>query len=146
LQCGLRQDWDTHTANFTKLRNDLLPALDRAVAALLADLADRGLLQQTLVLVLGEFGRTPVVNKQAGRDHWAAVFSALVAGGGLKTGQVVGASDKSAAYPAQRELHAQDLFATMHHVLSIDPTTLLHDRQGRPIPVLGQAKPITELL
>ncbi|MBI1918748.1 MAG: DUF1501 domain-containing protein [Planctomycetes bacterium] len=146
LQCGLRQDWDTHAANFTKLRDELLPPLDRAVATLIADLVDRGRLQQTLVLVMGEFGRTPVVNKQAGRDHWASVFSALVAGGGLKAGQVVGSSDKTAAYPAHRGLHAQELFATMYHVLGIDPTTLLHDRQGRPIPVLGQGKPIAELL
>lgn len=146
FQCGLRQDWDTHTANFSKLRDELLPPLDRAVAALIEDLAGRGLLQQTLLLVIGEFGRTPVVNKEAGRDHWASVFSALAAGGGLQAGQIIGSSDKTASYPAARGLQAQDLFATMYHVLGIDPTTLLHDRQGRPIPVLGHGTPITELI
>jgi hypothetical protein len=146
LQCGLRQDWDTHTANFVKLAHELLPPLDRAVAALIEDLASRGLLEQTLVLVLGEFGRTPIVNKDGGRDHWAAVFSALVAGGGVRSGQVVGASDRQGRYPILRGLHAQDLFATMYRVLGIDPSTLLHDRQGRPIPVLGHGTPIAELI
>ena len=146
LQCGLRQDWDTHTTNFPKLRNELLPSLDLAVSALLADLADRGLLQNTLVMVLGEFGRTPVVNNQAGRDHWASVFSALIAGGGLQAGRIVGSSDRRGAYPLDRSLHARDLFATMYAVLGIDPTTLLYDRQGRPIPVLGEGSPIAELI
>ena len=146
LQCGLRQDWDTHAANFSKMRTELLPPLDRAVSAFLADLRARGLLEKTLVLVMGEFGRTPTVNRQAGRDHWSSVFSALVAGGGTKAGQVIGSSDRTGSYPRDRALHAHDLFATMYHVLGIDYTTVFHDRLGRPIPVLQHAAPIRELL
>src|SRR5207249_7320612 len=132
-------------ANFAKLESELLPPLDQAVAAFIEDLAQRGRLQQTLVIVTGEFGRTPRINRDAGRDHWASVFSALLAGGGVKGGNVVGSSDKVGAYPAGCAFHAQDLFATMYHLLGIDPTTMLHDRTGRPIPVLGHGKPIAEL-
>ncbi|MBM4068045.1 MAG: DUF1501 domain-containing protein [Planctomycetes bacterium] len=146
LQCGLRQDWDTHRDNFAQMKRDLLPPLDRAVSALIEDLQARGMLEQTLVLVMGEFGRTPLVNRNAGRDHWASVFSVLVAGGGLKGGQVIGSSDRRGAYPREGALHAHDLFATMYHVLGIDPTTMFHDQQGRPIPVLPRGLPITELL
>ena len=146
LQCGLRQDWDTHQKNFPLLKKKLLPPLDHAVSALLEDLLATGLYERTLVIVMGEFGRTPVINKNAGRDHWAEVFSALVAGGGLKGGQVIGASDRQGAYPSDRPLHAQDLFATMYHVLGIDPGTLLYDRQSRPIPVLSHGTPIRELV
>jgi uncharacterized protein DUF1501 len=146
LQCGLRQDWDTHAGNFSKLRDELLPPLDRAVSAFLDDLRARGLLEKTLVLVMGEFGRTPTVNHQSGRDHWASVFSTLVAGGGSNGGQLIGSSDRTGSYPRDRALHAQDLFATMYHALGIDHTTVFHDRLGRPIPVLEHASPIRELL
>jgi hypothetical protein len=146
LQCGLRQDWDTHKDSFRSLKSDLLPRLDRAVSSLLEDLAARGLLDTTLVVVMGEFGRTPLVNRDAGRDHWASVFSVLLAGGGLRGGRVIGSSDSRAAYPRTGALHAHDLFATIYHVLGIDHTTLFHDQQGRPIPVLLQGTPITELL
>jgi hypothetical protein len=146
IQCGLRQDWDTHDTNFVKLKDKLLPPLDRAVSSLLADLVDRGRFDKTLVMVVGEFGRTPIINKKAGRDHWANVFSALVAGGGLRGGQVVGVSDKTGAYPHQRPLHAKDLFATMYGVLGIDHHNLFHDLQGRPVPVLNHGTSIEELL
>ncbi len=146
LQCGLRQDWDTHDANFVKLKKNLLPPLDRAVATLIGDLVDRGLFDKTLVLVMGEFGRTPIVNKDAGRDHWADVFSVLISGGGLRGGQVVGSSDKTGAYPHHRTLHVQDLLATMYKVVGIDGHTLFHDRQGRGVPILGHGTPIPELL
>ena len=146
LQCGLKQDWDTHDKNFPRLKDQLLPPLDRAVSTLLTDLRQRGLEQNTLVLVMGEFGRTPKVNAKAGRDHWAEVFSALLAGGGLRHGQVIGASDRHGAYPADRPYHAHDLFATMYHALGIDPHRLFYDRQGRPIPVLAGGQPIPELL
>ncbi|MCH7687792.1 MAG: DUF1501 domain-containing protein, partial [Planctomycetes bacterium] len=146
IQCGLRQDWDTHVTNFVKLKDKLLPPLDRAVSSLLADLVDRGRFDKTLVMVMGEFGRTPIINKKAGRDHWANVFSALVAGGGLRGGQVVGASDKTGAYPSQRPLHAKDLFATMYDVLGIDFHNVFYDQQGRPIPVLNHGTAIEELL
>ena len=146
LQCGLRQDWDTHDNNFTRLRDKLLPPLDAAAATLLADLADRGLDRRTLVLVIGEFGRTPVINAKAGRDHWARVFSALVAGGGLNTGLVVGASDATGSDPAENPLHARDLFATMYHALGIDWQGSFPDGQGRRLPVLLDAAPIAELV
>jgi hypothetical protein len=145
LQCGLRQDWDTHDKNFVKLQKTLLPALDRAVSALFEDLARTGLLEKTLVIVMGEFGRTPIINNKAGRDHWANVFSALVAGGGLKGGQVIGSSDKTGAYPHEKPRHATDLFATMYHVLGIDTHTIFKDRQARPVSLLGQGTLIAEL-
>jgi hypothetical protein len=146
LQCGLRQDWDTHKDNFWSLKRDLLPPLDRAVSSLLEDLAARGLLDTTLVVVMGEFGRTPLVNRDGGRDHWASVFSVLLAGGGVRGGRVLGSSDSRAAYPRSGALHAHDLFATIYHVLGVDQTILFHDQQGRPIPVLPEGRPMTELL
>ena len=145
VQCGLKQDWDTHSANFSNL-DKMLPPLDRAIASLLDDLSDRGMLDNTLVMVIGEFGRTPKINKNAGRDHWGDCFSALVAGGGLKPGQVVGRSDSIGGYPIERPLHAQDLFATMYHALGIDTQTTFHDHQDRPIPVLNHGTPIAELI
>ncbi len=153
IQCGLRQDWDTHNKSFPRLEK-LLPQLDRAVAALIADLSNRGLLDKTLVMVIGEFGRTPKVGQittgnqtdQSGRDHWAHCFSALVAGGGLTMGQVIGQSDAIGGYPADDPLHAQDLFATMYHVLGVDPHTVFTDQQNRPIPVLNHGTPIPGLL
>jgi hypothetical protein len=154
MQCGLKQDWDTHKQNFSTLKEKLLPPLDQAVSALLADLSQRGMLEKTLVLVMGEFGRTPKIGQvtsnnttdYSGRDHWANCFSCLVAGGGVKTGQAVGSSDRIAAFPRDRAVHAQDLFATMYHVLGVDYNTVFHDHQGRPIPVLNHGQPIRELL
>lgn len=145
VQCGLKQDWDTHSANFSNL-DKMLPPLDRAIASLLDDLSNRGMLDNTLVMVIGEFGRTPKINKNAGRDHWGDCFSALVAGGGLKPGQVIGRSDSLGGYPIERPLHAQDLFATMYHALGIDTRTTFHDHQDRPIPVLNHGTPIAELV
>lgn len=146
LQCGLKQDWDTHDDNFGRLGKKLLPPLDRAAAALIEDLVDRGLDQETLVLVIGEFGRTPVINGKAGRDHWARVFSGLIAGGGLQNGQVVGASDATGGDPADRPVHARDFFATMYHALGVDWSTVFTDGQGRPLPVLPDAAVIDELI
>ena len=90
---GKMNTWDTHTANFKRLKNDLLPPFDQGLSALLQDLEDRGLLETTLVVAVGEFGRTPTINKDAGRDHWSGVFSAVFAGAGVRGGQVIGASD-----------------------------------------------------
>ena len=117
LQCGVRQDWDTHKQNFPTLKNKLLPPLDRAVSALIKDLVQRGRLDKTLILVMGEFGRTPKIGQftsnnttdDSGRDHWPYCFSALAAGGGVQGGQVVGASDRTGAYPRERALHAPPL-------------------------------------
>ena len=125
---GSVQNWDTHSDNFSRMGSTLLPWLDRAVSALLDDLARTGLLDETLVVITGEFGRTPKVNKKAGRDHWSAVFSAAFAGAGVRGGQAIGSSDKIGAYPASRSYSPGDLAATIYGSLGVDP---LH-RAPRP--------------
>lgn len=135
---GIVQTWDTHVANFPKLRDTLLPALDRAVSALLDDLAVRGLLDETLVIMLGEFGRTPRISELKpgdvpGRDHWPKVFPAVFAGGGVVGGQVIGKSDRLGAYAVSRTFGPPDLAATVYHALGVDPATELRDRLGRPL-------------
>lgn len=123
--------WDTHGNNFPSLKNRLMPPADRAFAALLDDLSARGLLDETLVLWVGEFGRTPRVEK-GGRQHWPQCYSAVLAGGGIQGGVVHGASDKNGAYPADRPVSPADLTATLYHALGIDPATEIHDPTGRP--------------
>jgi len=135
---GIVQTWDTHVANFPRLKNDLLPPLDRAVSALLDDLEVRGLLDETLVVMLGEFGRTPRIapltpGAVPGRDHWPAVFPAVFAGAGVVGGQLIGKSDRLGAYPLSRTFGPPDLAATIYHALGIDPATELRDRLGRPL-------------
>lgn len=125
--------WDTHSDNFRLLKTSLLPPFDRAFSALIEDLDQRGLLQETLVVCLGEFGRTPKINAAAGRDHWAACNSVVLAGAGVARGRVVGASDRLAAYPADLPITPEDLAATIYHTLGIDPTTELYDREQRPL-------------
>ncbi len=136
--------WDTHANNFKLLKDALLPPFDRAFSALLEDLDQRGLLGETLVVCLGEFGRSPKVNANAGRDHWAACNSVVLAGGGVRGGQVLGASDRLAAYPATPPVSPADLAATIYHALGIDPRTELHDALGRPLP-LSDGRPLHEL-
>jgi hypothetical protein len=140
VNMGRVQTWDTHSANFKSLKDRLLPPTDRGVAALLDDLQCRGLLDETLVVVTGEFGRTPRIgvstgnnNSPDGRDHWAAVFSAALAGGGVHGGQIIGRSDKIGAYPASRPYTPADLAATIYQSLGIDPATELRDRLNRPV-------------
>jgi hypothetical protein len=135
---GRVQNWDTHGDNFTRLKNQLLPPLDRGVAALIDDLSAGGLLDETLVMMLGEFGRTPKIGGQpgakgAGRDHWAPCFFGLFAGAGVRGGQVIGKSDKIGAYPATTPFSPDDVGATVYHVLGIDPASEVRDRQGRPV-------------
>ena len=135
---GIVQTWDTHVANFPRLRDDLLPRLDRAVSALLDDMSARGLLDETLVVMLGEFGRTPRISQLTpgavpGRDHWPFVFPALFAGAGVVGGQVIGKSDRLGAYPVTRSFGPPDLAATIYSALGVDPATELRDRLGRPI-------------
>jgi uncharacterized protein (DUF1501 family) len=135
---GRAQTWDNHSAIFPTLKNRLLPPLDQGVAALLDDLAGRGLLDETLVLLLGEFGRTPKLStmpgqRAAGRDHWAPCFFALFAGGGVRGGQVIGRSDRIGGYPVTTPYSPNDLGATVYHVLGIDPESEVRDRQGRPV-------------
>jgi hypothetical protein len=129
---GRVQNWDNHGDIFPTLKNRLLPPLDRGVSALLDDLEASGLLDETLVLLLGEFGRTPkVIN--GGRDHWAPCFFALFAGAGVRGGQVIGRSDPIGAYPATTPYTPDDLGATVYHVLGIDPASEVRDRQDRPV-------------
>ncbi len=129
------QGWDSHSIHLNWCRDELMPPTDRAVSALLTDLHDRGLLDETLVIVTGEFGRTPRFNKDGGRDHWPNVFSLLVAGGGIKGGQVLGASTPDGTYPAADPVTPGDLAATLYHCLGVPLNTEIHDRQARPIPI-----------
>ncbi len=126
--------WDSHAKEAERLKTALAPVADRAIAALLDDLADRGLLDDTLVMCLSEFGRTPKFNARAGRDHWGHAFSVALAGGGVKGGTVYGASDKNGAYPSDGRVSPADLTATALHCLGYDPASEIHDTLGRPFP------------
>jgi hypothetical protein len=129
---GRVQNWDNHSGIFPTLKKRLLPPLDRAVSALLDDLESTGLLDETLVLMLGEFGRMPKITA-TGRDHWAPCFSGLFAGAGVRGGQVIGKSDKIGAYPVTTPYSPDDLGATVYHVLGVDPASEVRDRQDRPV-------------
>jgi hypothetical protein len=140
---GSMNNWDTHTDNFNQLKNRLLPPFDQGFRALLDDLAERGLLEETLVIAVGEFGRTPKVGTdngggitgKSGRDHWGGVFSAVFAGGGVRGGRIVGKSDEAAAYPDGQGYRPSDLSATVFTALGIDPAGDFRDLQGRPYPI-----------
>jgi hypothetical protein len=136
--------WDTHANNFKQLKESLLPPFDRGFSALLEDLSQRGLLEETLVVCLGEFGRTPAINAQAGRDHWAACNSVVLAGGGIRGGCVYGASDRNAAYPVTPPVSPDDLAETIYHALGIDGGTELRTALGQPLP-LTRGSPVLEL-
>jgi hypothetical protein len=129
---GRVQNWDTHGDNFGRLKKQLLPPLDQGVAALLDDLQTMGLLDDTLVMLLGEFGRTPKI-AGTGRDHWASCFTGLFAGAGVHGGQVIGKSDKIGGYPITTPYTPDDVGATVYHVLGVDPESEVRDRQGRPV-------------
>jgi hypothetical protein len=137
--------WDTHGGNFTKLKTTLLPQLDAAVSSLLDDLAVRGLLETTLVAVMGEFGRSPKVNKDAGRDHWNFCYTLLLAGGGVKGGYVHGASDKIGARPSERPVTPADVIATAYELLGVPPDLEIQDRLGRPFVLAPWGAPIREI-
>jgi hypothetical protein len=127
--------WDTHANNAERLKTALMPPMDLAYSALLEDLDARGLLHETLVVWMGEFGRTPKINARGGRDHWGHVFSVALAGGGIRGGRIVGASDRNGAQPKERPVQPQDVLATVFHCLGIRPDTEIHDRLNRPVPV-----------
>ncbi len=143
--------WDTHNAMYTRLKEGftgaenpqgLVPSLDLAFSALVEDLEQRGLFDETLIVIMGEFGRTPKLNTAAGRDHWPRVFSVVLAGGGVPGGVVVGASDSTAESPAERPVTPSDLAHTIYTLMGIDPNTELHTTDGRPIriaPIDGEA-------
>jgi uncharacterized protein (DUF1501 family) len=137
--------WDTHGGNFTKLKDQLLPPFDAAFSTLLTDLSDRGLLERTLVVVMGEIGRTPRINNGAGRDHWEFCYTVLFAGGGIKGGFTYGASDKRGAYPSQCPVTASDIVATIYDGLGLSADLELHDRLGRPIMLLPEGAPIRDV-
>jgi hypothetical protein len=124
--------WDTHSKNFDALKTELLPYLDQGLSALIEDLEQRGRLDETLVACLGEFGRTPKINANAGRDHWGDCSSTLLAGGGIRGGQVIGASDKQGAYPISEPIDPVDIQATMYHCLGFDSEQLIYDKLNRP--------------
>ena len=138
--------WDTHVQGFDTMRNGFLPRWDRAYSALIDDLDQRGLLESTMVIAWGEFGRTPKVNASAGRDHWPNVFSAAIAGGGVRGGRVIGSSDSQGGEPASNPKTPQDVLATMYRHLGIDTSVSYADHSGRPHPILPHGSPIEELL
>jgi Protein of unknown function (DUF1501) len=137
-------NWDTHVNNFGRLKDQLLPPCDRAFATLVTDLDERGLLDSTLVVWLGEFGRTPRINRDGGRDHWPDCFSVVLAGGGLQGGATYGASDKIGAYPDNKPVTPGDLAATIFWRFGLDPATRIHDSSGRAYR-LAEGEPIRAL-
>ncbi len=127
--------WDTHALNADRLQDSLCPMFDVSFDALMGDLAERGLLDETLVVVIGEFRRTPKINKVGGRDHWGHVFSMALAGAGIRGGQVIGTSDRNGAYPVTDPIQGGDLTATIFHLLGIDPNGMFRDKANRPHPI-----------
>lgn len=151
----LNSGWDTHDGLILRLKEGytgakigvgLIPTFDIAFAALVADLSDRGLLDDTLVIAMGEFGRTPKLNAAGGRDHWPRVFSVVFAGGGVKGGQVIGASDRVGESPKERPVTPADLARTIYTLLGIDPDREIHTADGRPVQINQGGKVISELL
>jgi hypothetical protein len=138
--------WDTHSNNFVQLKQVNLPNLDQTYSTLLNDLDQRGLLDETLVVMMSDFGRTPRVNGAAGRDHWTYCYTVVFAGAGIRGGTVCGASDGQAAYVKDRPVRPADVCATIYHCLGIDPETPISDRSGKPTPVAQGGQPIREIL
>jgi hypothetical protein len=138
------QNWDAHFKNFNQHKTHLLPLADQSLSALIEDLDERGLLDSTLVVAMGEFGRTPKINADGGRDHWPDCYSVLLAGGGVQGGSVYGASDAMGAFPASDPVTPSDLAATIFWRFGIDPSTEVHDLTGRPIR-LSDGHPVTSI-
>ena len=138
--------WDTHQDNFNSMKNNLLPTFDTGYAALLADLHQQGMLDNTLVVAMGEFGRTPHINAAAGRDHWPTAISVGIGGGGVKTGTVVGKTNANAEYPTDRPVRVEDVAATIYSAMGIDYTKTYISPEGRPMKINYDGTPIQELL
>ena len=138
------KNFDTHSKHFKLMKDTLLPPVDRAFSALLEDLDERNMLDETLVAWTGEFGRTPKINKNAGRDHWGNVYSTVLAGGGIRGGQVYGSSDKMGGEPKDNPVHASDFVATIYDALGYDSGTMVHDVRGQPRPLIA-GKPVRAL-
>ena len=137
--------WDTHKDNHRSLKGWLMPIMDRAYSALIEDLEDRGLLDETLIAWVGEFGHTPKINRRARRDHWGRAFSIALAGGGIRGGVVRGATDAQAGEVVEGRTLPRDYVATVLHCLGISPETIIHDSQSRPIP-LSRGKVLHDIL
>lgn len=138
--------WDTHSDNFTSLKRQL-PELDNALGGLIQDLTDRGMLDDVVIAVWGEFGRTPRINPMAGRDHWSRGSSVVLAGGGLKLGQVIGSTNRYGEEPKDRPVHLQEVFATLYNVMGVDAAqTAINDPNGRPQYLVENYRPIRELV
>jgi hypothetical protein len=138
--------WDTHERNFPILKGTHLPGLDQTYSALMEDLDARGLLDETLIVMMGEMGRTPKLNDKGGRDHWTFCYSVLFAGAGIRGGTAYGQSDSQAAYVKDKPVHIRDICATIYECLGIDPEMPVHDHGGRPVPVAHGGKPLREIL
>lgn len=137
--------WDTHADNFSRLKKDLLPPFDQAYSALLEDLHQRGMLANTLVIAMGEFGRTPTINPAAGRDHWPRVFPVAIGGGPVKLGRVLGASDRIGGEPVDRAISVPDLAATIYKALGVDYHKEYVTPEGRPSSIVYNGEPVAEL-
>lgn len=138
--------WDTHANNFKRLKDTLLPPMDQAASALLIDLEQRAMLDDVIVLMMGEMGRTPKINKNSGRDHWPDVFSLMIAGGRLTRGQVLGSSSRLADLPHTRPVHYHEILATVYRQLGVDPRSIIKDDQDRPVRIMPEADAVHELI
>lgn len=138
--------WDTHFSCFPSLEKDLIPHADMAFSALVTDLHDRGMLDSTLVVMMGEMGRTPRINEKAGRDHWSQAQSVLFAGGGIKSGQVIGATDKHGYAPTADPVGVEDILRTVFHLMGIDCDKSYLTPLGRPVPIVNGGKLIKDLI
>ena len=140
------QVWDTHERNFPILKENHLPHLDQVYSALMEDLHVRGLLEETLVVMMGEMGRTPRINANGGRDHWTFCYSVVLAGAGIRGGIAYGASDATGAYVKDKPARIRDICATIYHCLGIDPEMPVYDQGGKPTPIAHGGQPIAEIL
>jgi hypothetical protein len=139
--------WDTHGSNFKSLKGTLLPQFDAACSSLITDLSERGMLERTIVAVLGDFGRTPRINANAGgRDHWNFCYSVMLVGGGFQPGLIYGTSDSTGAFPASHPLVPGDIISTIYTALGVDPTTDIHDQFQRPYRVVPAGEVVGDLL
>lgn len=138
--------WDTHERNFPILKENHLPHLDQTFSALMEDLDYRGLLDETLIVMMGEMGRTPRINANGGRDHWTFCYTVLLAGAGIRGGCIYGASDDHAAYVKDRPAHIRDICATIYHSLGINPEMLVYDHGRRPVPIAHGGQPLLDIL
>jgi uncharacterized protein (DUF1501 family) len=142
--------WDTHEHQTPRLRDELCPGFDQSFTALLDDLEQRGMLDETLVVCMTEHGRTPQAERRGGsldgRNHWSQCYSMMLAGAGIARGRIIGASDRHAAYPAERPISPKDILCTIYHLLGIDPHRMIPDRLGRPLPLVAEGEVVRELL